>query len=63
MKDIMGSEQRLSDQLSEKVLAGIRKAVRKLIERRAAENSTLVVLVDGKPAEVPAKDLLEKNKY
>ena len=58
----MESKHRLSDQLSDRILEGVRKAVHKLVERRAAENSTLVVLVNGKPTEVPAKDLLKKKK-
>ncbi len=57
----MDSKQRLSDQLSEKILSGVRKAVQKLVERKAAENSTLVVLLDGKPCEVPARELLKKS--
>jgi len=59
----MEANQRLSDQISERILTGMRKAVQKLVERRAAENGTLVVLVDGKPANVPAKELLQKNKF
>lgn len=58
----MESKHRLSDQISDRILEGVRKAVHKLVERRAAENSTLVVLVNGKPAEVPARDLLNKKK-
>lgn len=46
--------------LRNKITQGINKAVQKLIERRAAENGTLVVVVDGKPMEVPAKQLLKK---
>lgn len=46
--------------LRNKITQGITKAVQKLIERRAAENSTLVVVVDGKPMEVPARQLLKK---
>lgn len=48
--------------LREKIISGVRKAVQKLVERKAAENGTLVVLVNGKPAEVPAKDLLARRK-
>lgn len=57
----MDSKQRLSDQLSEKILTGIRKAVAKLVERKAAENGSLVVLVNNRPCEVPAKELLLKK--
>jgi hypothetical protein len=48
--------------LRSKIIAGIRKAVRNLVERKAAENGTLVVLVNGKPAEVPAKELLKRTR-
>lgn len=49
--------------LSEKVMRGLRIAMRKLVETTAAKNGTLVVS-DGKgnPIEVPAKDLLKKLK-
>ncbi|MBS1774906.1 MAG: hypothetical protein JSS64_01345 [Bacteroidetes bacterium] len=57
----MEAKSRLSDQLSERILSGIRKAVKQLVERRAAENGTLVVVVDGKPSEVPAKKLLQQS--
>jgi hypothetical protein len=58
----MDSKPRLSDQLSDRILSGIRKAVKNLVERRAAENAKLVVLVNGKPTEVPAKELLNRKK-
>ena len=58
----MKSSHRLSDELSDRILRGVRKAVQKLVERRAAENGTLVVLVNGKPTEVPAKDLLNRKR-
>ncbi len=48
--------------LKQKIVFGIRKAVAQLVQRRAAENSTLVVLVNEKPVEVSAKDLLKKLK-
>ncbi|AXY78605.1 hypothetical protein D3H65_11345 [Paraflavitalea soli] len=46
--------------LSEKILEGAREAMRKLIEKRAANNGSLVIRdKDGEIREVPAKELLE----
>lgn len=46
--------------LSEKVLRGLRKALRKLVETSAANNQELVVGdKDGNFKSVPAKDLLK----
>jgi len=53
---------RLSDQLSDKLLFGIRAAVRKLVEQSALQNRSLVVLVNEKHCEVPAKELLKNYK-
>ncbi|MHA4806959.1 hypothetical protein ACX0G9_02570 [Flavitalea flava] len=48
------------DELSEKVLLGMRKALRKLAEISAANNEDLVVAdKDGKFKSIPAKDLLQ----
>jgi hypothetical protein len=45
--------------LPEKVLAGLRKALRKLVENSAANNESLVIAdKDGKIKTVPAKELL-----
>lgn len=44
--------------LSDRVLSGLRKAMRKLVEETAATGGTLVVKRDGIVKEVPAKDLL-----
>jgi len=48
--------------LRNKIISGIKKAARKLVEQCAAENSTLVVLVNGKPCEVSTQELLNKKK-
>ena len=49
-------------ELSEKIIVGISKAVRELIEKTAAEGGTLVIGdKDGSFKKVPAKDLL-KNR-
>lgn len=46
--------------LSEKLLQGIRKALRKLVETSAANGESLVIGdQDGKIRTIPAKDLLE----
>jgi len=48
-----------SYELSEKVLKGLRKAIKKLVETSAANNKELVVADEhGNPKSVPAKDLL-----
>jgi len=47
-------------ELSERVLQGMRKAIRKLVETSAANNETLVIGdKDGKAKSVSAKDLLK----
>jgi hypothetical protein len=47
------------NELSEKVLLGMKKALRKLVETSAANNEDLVIGdKDGKIMNVPAKDLL-----
>jgi len=47
-------------ELSEKVLAGVKKAVRKLIEANAANNEDMVIAdKDGTFKKVPAKELLK----
>ena len=46
-------------QLPEKVLTGLRKALRKLVENSAANDENLVIAdKDGKIKTVPAKELL-----
>jgi len=46
--------------LSEKILEGAREAMRKLVEKRAANNGSLIIRdKDGEIREVPAKELLE----
>lgn len=49
------------DELSEKILAGMKKALRKLVETSAVNNEDLVVGDEnGNMQIVPAKDLLHK---
>ena len=43
---------------SAKVMLGLQKAMRKLVEKSAAQNRSLVVKIDGEIKKVPAKDLL-----
>lgn len=45
--------------LNEKILEGIRKAVRQLYERVAARDGEVVISRDGKVVTVKAKDLLK----
>ncbi|RQP13387.1 MAG: hypothetical protein EAS52_19660 [Parapedobacter sp.] len=44
---------------SDKVLYGVRKALRKLAEETAAKGGSLVVKIDGEIKKVPAKELLK----
>jgi hypothetical protein len=44
--------------LAEQIRLGVQKALRKLAEESAAKGESLVVKVDGKIQEVPAKELL-----
>ncbi|GGC50220.1 hypothetical protein GCM10011386_48050 [Parapedobacter defluvii] len=48
-----------STSFSDKVLYGLRKALRKLVEESAANGESLVIKRDGEIKEVPAKDLLK----
>jgi hypothetical protein len=49
------------DALTEKVLTGVNRALRKLVETAAANNKSLVIGdKDGTSRLVPAKELLEK---
>ena len=48
-------------ELRNKIFAGIKKAVQKLYEARAAKNETVVISVNGKATAVPAKELLKMN--
>jgi hypothetical protein len=48
-------------ELSEKVLGGVRKALRKLVETNAANNEEMVLGdKDGNVKTIPAKDLLAR---
>jgi hypothetical protein len=46
------------NELSTKVMLGLNKALRKLVEESAAENRSLVVKINGEIKKIPAKDLL-----
>ena len=52
-------ESELSE-FAQKVLLGMRKAIRKLVEENAALGESLVISEDGEVKHVPAKDLLAK---
>ncbi len=55
----MKNKQTDINELSEKVILGLQKALRKLVETSAAENRSLVVKINGEIRKVPAKDLLQ----
>ncbi|WP_293887902.1 MULTISPECIES: hypothetical protein [unclassified Sphingobacterium] len=57
MNDKVNSE---NINLAERIRLGVQKALRKLAEESAAKGESLVVKVDGKIQEVPAKELLMK---
>ncbi len=46
-------------ELSKKIFAGLKLAYRKLYEKRAANNETVIISVNGEIKRVPAKDLLK----
>ena len=46
-------------ELSKKIEAGLKLAYRKLYEKRAANNETVVISVNGIIKRVPAKELLK----
>jgi len=49
------------DIFTEKVMTGVNRAVRKLVETSAANNKNLIVSdKDGNPISVPVKELLKK---
>lgn len=48
-------------ELANKIEAGIRKAVQKLYEERAAKNETVIISVNGEIKHVSAKDLLKQQ--
>jgi hypothetical protein len=52
-------ESELSE-FAQKVLLGMRKAIRKLVEESASLGESLVISEDGEVKHVPAKDLLAK---
>ena len=53
-------DRNVNDQ-SVKIMQGMKKALKKLVEARAADNKDLVVKgKDGKAQRVPAKELLHK---
>lgn len=55
----MQNKQTNIDELSAKVVLGLQKALRKLVETSAAENRSLVIKVNGEIKKVPAKELLK----
>ncbi len=46
-------------ELCDKIVAGIRKAAQKLIEKSAANNESLVYGINGEIVRIPAKELLK----
>ena len=48
------------DELSDKIMQGMTKASRKLVEKSAANGRSLVISEDGEVKKVPAKELLPR---
>jgi hypothetical protein len=46
-------------QLLDKIEAGLKLAVRRLYEKKAANNETAVICVNGEIKHIPARDLLK----
>ena len=46
-------------ELSKKIFAGLKLAYHRLYEKRAANNETVIISVNGEIKHVPAKDLLK----
>jgi hypothetical protein len=47
-------------ELFSQILAGMKKASRKLVEESAAQGRSLVISIDGEVKAVPAKELLSQ---
>ena len=47
-------------ELFNKILLGMKKASRKLVEESAAQGRSLVISIEGEVRHVPAKDLLSQ---
>lgn len=45
------------DEIEKKIKAGMKLALKRLIEKKKKENSYLIFSVDGKPTKVMAKDI------
>jgi hypothetical protein len=56
----MESNKSQPSELFNKILHGMKKACRKLVEESTAYGLSLVVCIDGEVKKVPAKDLLSK---
>jgi|GEM_PF-1147769 len=57
---IVNNEEISFDELSDNILIGINRALRKLVEKTAAADDTLIIgNEDGTCKEVPAKELLK----
>jgi hypothetical protein len=59
----MKNKQTDINELSEKVMLGLQKALRKLVETSAAEDRSLVIKVNGEIKKIPAKELLHSLPY
>ena len=56
----MDSNKPQPTELFNKILAGMKKASRKLVEESAAQGRSLVISINGEVKDVPAKELLSE---
>ena len=59
-QDAMESNKPQPSELFSKILAGMKKASRKLVEENAAQGRSLVISINGEVKNVPAKELLSQ---
>jgi hypothetical protein len=56
----MDSNKPQPTELFKKILAGMKKASRKLVEESAAHDRSLIISINGEVKSVPAKELLSQ---
>ena len=59
-QNVMESNKPQPSELFSKILAGMKKASRKLVEESAAQGCSLVISINGEVKNVPAKELLSQ---
>jgi hypothetical protein len=62
ISSFMGHKQENAE-LLDKIAAGLKLAIRRLYEQKAANNETAIISVNGEIKTVSAKELLKKHKH